>query len=49
VGNSDEQLWGTWVSVISIVIAVFGMRLLLPLVIVWAAAGLPPFRPSSWR
>jgi hypothetical protein len=44
VGNSDEQLWGTWVSVISIVIAVFGMRLLLPLVIVWAAAGLPPLQ-----
>ena len=31
-------------SVISIVIAVFGMRLLLPLVIVWAAAGLPPLQ-----
>jgi hypothetical protein len=37
-----SDFWQKIFLTIGIVIAVFGMRLLLPLVIVWAAAGLPP-------
>jgi len=37
-----SDIWQKIFLTIGIVIAVFGMRLLLPLVIVWAAAGLPP-------
>jgi len=37
-----SDFWQKIFLTVGIVIAVFGMRLLLPLVIVWAAAGLPP-------
>lgn len=37
-----SDFWQKIFLTIGIVIAVFGMRLLLPLVIVWLAAGLPP-------
>ncbi len=37
-----SDFWQKIFLTIGIVIAVFGMRLLLPLLIVWAAAGLPP-------
>ena len=37
-----SDFWQKIFLTIGIVIAVFGMRLLLPLIIVWAAAGLPP-------
>ncbi len=37
-----SDFWQKIFLTVGIVIAVFGMRLLLPLIIVWAAAGLPP-------
>ena len=37
-----SDFWQKIFLTVGIVIAVFGMRLLLPLLIVWAAAGLPP-------
>ncbi len=37
-----SDFWQKIFLTVGIVIAVFGMRLLLPLVIVWLAAGLPP-------
>jgi hypothetical protein len=37
-----NDFWQKMFLTVGIVIAVFGMRLLLPLVIVWLAAGLPP-------
>jgi hypothetical protein len=39
-----SDFWQKIFLTVGIVIAVFGMRLLLPLVIVWAAAGLPPLQ-----
>jgi len=42
-----SNFWQTIFLTVGVVIAVFGMRLLLPLVIVWLAAGLPPVEAFS--
>jgi len=42
-----SNFWQTIFLTVGVVIAVFGMRLLLPLVIVWLAAGLPPLEAFS--
>jgi len=39
-----NDFWQRMFLTVGIVIAVFGMRLLLPLIIVWLAAGLPPLQ-----
>ena len=39
-----SDFWQKMFLTVGIVIAVFGMRLLLPLIIVWLAAGLPPLQ-----
>lgn len=39
-----SDFWQKIFLTVGIVIAVFGMRLLLPLIIVWIAAGLPPLQ-----
>ena len=39
-----SDFWQKIFLTVGIVIAVFGMRLLLPLIIVWLAAGLPPLQ-----
>jgi hypothetical protein len=39
-----SDFWQKMFLTVGVVIAVFGMRLLLPLIIVWLAAGLPPLQ-----
>ena len=44
-----NDFWQKIFLTVGILIAVFGMRLLFPLVIVWLAAGLRRSRRSTWR
>ena len=44
-----SEFWQKIFLTVGILIAVFGMRLVFPLVIVWVAAGLPRSKRSTWR
>lgn len=44
-----SAFWQKMFLTVGVLIAVFGMRLLFPLVIVWITGGLTPSRRSTWR